>query len=67
MRSGDLLSEGIIYVREGGWGWCCSYGAGGGTGGESGGQRVGLYVCVRTCVRARDKNRARPNQTKSTL
>ena len=60
MRSGDLLSEGIIYVREGSGGWCCSYGAGG----ESGGQRLGLYVYVRACVRVRDKNKpdqARPN------
>ena len=58
MRSGDLLSEGIIYVRVGGGGWCCSYGAGGGAGVESGGQRLGLYVCVRTCVRVRDKTKS---------
>lgn len=58
-----MLSEGIIYVREGGGGWCCSYGAGGGVGGERG-QRVGLYVCVRACVRVRNNNKpgqARPN------
>lgn len=63
MRSGDLLSEGIIYVREG---------VGAGVAPteqvaeqvESGGQRLGLYVCVRACVRARDKTKpdqARPN------
>lgn len=62
-----MLSEGIIYVREGVGGWCCSYGAGGGADGESGGQRLGLHVRVRACVRVRDKNRARPNQAKSTL
>ena len=65
-----MLSEGIIYVRAGGGGWCCSYGAGGGISGESGGQRLELYVCVRTCVRVRDKNKqgqTKPNQAKSTL
>ena len=58
MRSGDLLSEGIIYVREGGGGWCCSYGAGGGAGVEVG------SVCMRTCVCVRVRDKTNPGQAR---
>ena len=61
MRSGDLLSEGIIYVREG-------VGAGVAPT-EQVGRTIGrgqdcMYAYVRVCVRVRDKNKpdqARPN------
>ena len=64
MRSGDLLSEGIIYVREG-------VGAGVAPTEQVAeqveravGRGVELYVRVRVCVRVGDKTKpdqARPN------